>query len=358
MQITEADWDKYRKKQDSLTTEASDKMLQWLESKGGYFNVDEDELVSYAYALATKYGEGSASLAAQMYDEVAQVSNKILPSAEVAETANYNEIKRAYDAVTENVTTDEHIASIVGRAVKQAGADTTLKNAMRDGAQFAWIPSGDGCPYCISIAAQGWKYATKGTLQGNHAQHIHPNCMCEFAIRFDEKSNVKGYDPQKYRDMYYGAEGKTARDKINSMRRIQYQENKEKINAQKRANYAEKKNKTDYFVGPNQKVLPAIYKDWIGKNQMSNYLKSVKSEEAKRYIITDYRKSSFIGDGGTAAIRKFEIATGLNCGRNGGNHEKKVYDLIHQINKILLKNIPESDKIFLRKRLKELMDTI
>ena len=209
MQISEVDWERYRTKQYDLSTKASDLMLEWLESHGGYENIRIDALVDYAYALATKYGEGSASLAAQMYDDTARVSKVNVPSAEVAETASYRDIDRAIYAVTENLTTNERVASIVGRAVKQAGADTTMKNAIRDGAEFAWIPSGDGCPYCITIAANGWKKATKGTLEGNHASHIHPNCMCEFAIRFDGKSNVKGYDPKIYKDIYDKAEGST-----------------------------------------------------------------------------------------------------------------------------------------------------
>ena len=36
--------------------------------------------------------------------------------------------------------------------------------------------------------------------------------------------NVAGYDPDKYKKMYYGAEGRTPADKINAMRREQYAE--------------------------------------------------------------------------------------------------------------------------------------
>lgn len=242
MQISQADWNKYRKKQASLCEKAADKMVEWLESKGGYININTNEIVSYAYALSTKYGEGTASLAAQMYDDIARVSKKELPSAEVAQTASLGEIKRAVNAVTENVTTDKNVASVVSKSVKQAGADTMLKNAIRDGAQFAWVPGGDGCAYCLMIASKGWQNASKSVLSGNHAEHIHPNCMCEFVIRFDKDSGVKGYDPTEYKKVFEDAEGKTSSEKLNSIRRIQYQENKDKINAQKRENYAEKKN--------------------------------------------------------------------------------------------------------------------
>ena len=48
--------------------------------------------------------------------------------------------------------------------VKKAGIDTTLQNAYRDrpkkygkkrntGAQVAWVPSGDTCPFCLMLAS-------------------------------------------------------------------------------------------------------------------------------------------------------------------------------------------------------------
>ena len=40
--------------------------------------------------------------------------------------------------------------------------------------------------------------------------------------------------------MYYGAEGSTPEQRINSMRRQFYQQNKDEINAQKRAAYAKR----------------------------------------------------------------------------------------------------------------------
>ena len=112
--------------------------------------------------------------------------------------------------------------------------------------------------------------------------------------------------------------------------------------------------RVDFYTGKNGKSLEAKYKEWIGDNKYNEYLNNTKNEEVKKYIKQDYRPTSFIGDGGTADIRKFEIDTGLNCGRNGNNHAQKVTDLIRQINKILLKDIDENDKIFLEKQLKKL----
>lgn len=121
----------------------------------------------------------------------------------------------------------------VSRLVKQAGADTTLKNAIRDGAEWAWVPHGDTCPFCITLASNGWQRASKKALKGDHAQHIHAHCDCEYVIRFDSSTTVDGYDPDKYLEQYYAYGGD-----INAMRRTQYARDRDAINAQKRAAYA------------------------------------------------------------------------------------------------------------------------
>lgn len=75
---------------------------------------------------------------------------------------------------------------------------------------------------------------SKKALRNGHAEHIHAHCDCEYAVRFDGKSTVAGYDPDKYLEEYQAAGGD-----INAMRRMRYKENKEAINARKRELYAE-----------------------------------------------------------------------------------------------------------------------
>lgn len=143
-----------------------------------------------------------------------------------------------------NATKNQNPANLpngVSRLVKRAGADTTLKNAVRDGAEWAWVPHGDTCPFCITLASNGWQKASSKVLKGGHAEHIHANCDCEFAIRFDHNTTVAGYDPEKYLAQYNAAGGD-----INKMRRIDYAARKDAINAQKRAAYAARKNFSVY----------------------------------------------------------------------------------------------------------------
>lgn len=228
MQITANAWNEYITRLSRLNRKAGQLMRQYIDTHG---TADADALIAYAAALVTKYGEGSAELACQMYDALAEAANAGVPAAEPAEPADYGEVARMV-----NATKDQNPANLpngVSRLVKRAGADTTLKNAVRDGAEWAWVPHGDTCPFCITLASNGWQKASSKVLKGGHADHIHANCDCEFAIRFDHNTTVAGYDPDKYLAQYNAAGGD-----INKMRRVNYAANKERINAQKRAAYA------------------------------------------------------------------------------------------------------------------------
>ena len=235
MQITAKTWNEYVTRLSRLNRKAGQLMREYIGSRG---TENTDNLIAYAYGLVTKYGEGSAELACQMYDALAEAANAGVPAAEPATPADYGEVARMV-----NATKDQNPANLpngVSRLVKRAGADTTLKNAVRDGAEWAWVPHGDTCPFCITLASNGWQKASSKVLKGGHADHIHANCDCEFAIRFDHNTTVAGYDPEKYLAQYNAAGGD-----INKMRRVNYAANKERINAQKRAAYAARKLSTN-----------------------------------------------------------------------------------------------------------------
>ena len=236
--VSANDWAAYIRRLSALNEKAAEEMRDFVREHGF---ADMNALIDYAYALATKYGEGAAALSAAMYDAVAELSGKLFDPAVPAETASYSQVAKTVQGVAKTSRNPEEMGSAVGRLVKQAGADTTLQNAIRDGAEFAWVPSGDTCAFCITLASRGWQRASKKAVKGGHAEHIHSNCDCTYAIRFDGKGGVAGYDPDKYLRMYENAEGSTSREKINAMRRENYAEHKEEINAQKRAAYAERK---------------------------------------------------------------------------------------------------------------------
>ena len=230
MQISAKTWNEYVTRLSRLNQKAGQLMQECMTK---HPEADTEALIRYAYALVTKYGEGSAALACEMYDALAAAQGVTLPAAEPAPTATYGEVTGMVKATQDSPPS---LQQGVSRMVKQAGADTTVHNAIRDGAEWAWVPHGDACPFCRMLASNGWQRASKNLLKKGHAQHIHANCDCEFAVRFSRDFDVSGYDPEEYYRQY-----REAGSDINNWRRIDYAANRERINAQKRAAYAVKK---------------------------------------------------------------------------------------------------------------------
>lgn len=241
---------------------AGKKMMAYFNMIGGYPETYEEveEMIRYANLLVMRYGEASASVACEMYDALSALENANVLPAVPADLPSYGEVAKAVNG-TLKLGNIEIVAGAIERLVKMPGADTMLKNAIRDHAQYAWIPRGDTCAFCITLASNGWQDASADILDGGHAEHIHANCDCTFAIRHNSETKFPDYDPEKYREMYDNADissykwGSTNNDrnvekrhwqnlstaKINGMRREFYAKNKEKINAQKRAAYQKRK---------------------------------------------------------------------------------------------------------------------
>ena len=228
MQISKNSWKKYSKGQEQIRTKAADLMRAWIVKHG---IEDREAFVAYAAGLVDKYGEAAAAYACQMYDEIAEAEGADVAAAVPAEVATISEVAAAVNGALKTSVAGLLAVRAVERLVKQAGADTMLQNASRDSAEFAWIPDGGACPFCMGIGAEGWKLASKRVAEGQHADHIHASCNCEFAIRFNKGSNVSGYDPNVYKE-------KLAAQPENEIRREQDEENRAEINEQKRMVYA------------------------------------------------------------------------------------------------------------------------
>lgn len=254
MRISTRDWNKYINKLSAISKKAADEMTKYIQLNG-FSNTKA--LIDYAYALATKYGEGTASLSCLMYDAIAEMQKVSVPSAVPAATATYEETAKAINGCLKQSSSGQLLSQVTQRLVKQAGADTTLQNAQRDQAYYAWISSGDSCPYCLMISSMGWQRATRETANGSHADHIHANCDCQFCVDFKGNMNVSGYDPDEIASeildetgeydqyIFYRGNGRKSikgnREALNKMRRLRYKENADEINKQKREAYALRK---------------------------------------------------------------------------------------------------------------------
>ena len=289
MQITARTWNEYIARLSKLNEKAGQLMQEYVAAHG---TEDGPALIAYAHALVTKYGEGSAELACQMYDALAEASKANVPAAEPAATAEYGEVARMVNATKRQ--NPANLPNGVRRLVKRARADTTLHNAIRDGAEWAWVPHGDTCPFCIMLASNGWQKASAKLLKGGHASHIHANCDCEFAVRFDGSTTVAGYDPEKYLRQY-----RAAGSDVNAMRRIDYAAHRERINAQKRAAYAAR---TAYTNQAASAILDTSNK--IGVNPDVNYICDLNPEIYKVAVSTITTRHVIITDKQLEHIRE------------------------------------------------------
>lgn len=236
MRITQKAWDNYVKLLRKFSDRATNEMKAYLVTQDTLYSEGNitlyqyrENLIRYAYALATKYGEGAGAAACEMYDAVSALENANVPPALPARTATYGEVAKAVLG-TLKTGNDEIVSSAVGRQVKMVGVDTMMQNALRDGAEWAWIPRGDTCAFCLTLASRGWQKASKNAIKNGHAEHIHANCDCTYAVRFSDNVDVEGYDPELYRKMYYDApledgQAPNAKNRVNAMRRQFYKEN-------------------------------------------------------------------------------------------------------------------------------------
>ena len=248
MKLTVKAWENYINALARIDRASVDEMKRYLakiraEVNAGNITMDEgnQQIVDYAYAVATRYGEAGGALACEMYDAVARLQGAAVPPAVPASTATYGETAKTVYGIRLQSSNDEMVAAGVSRLVKLVSADTMQQNAIRDGAEWAWIPNGDTCAFCITLASRGWQKASKKAIKNGHAEHIHSNCDCTYAVRFNDKLDVEGYDPEKYLDMYYGTDESTPDARINAMRREFYAKNRDRINAQKRSAYARRR---------------------------------------------------------------------------------------------------------------------
>ena len=233
-------WEKYVGRLRKCSETAADKVLEFWEANPPVTARDWQALIGFLYDVQQKYGEAAAEASCEFYEAVADAYGKRVLAAIPAPTASYGETAAAVRAAG-SAGNGKLVANVADRLVKRAGVDTVLNNAERDGAEFAWVPHGDTCAFCITLASRGWqKQSARG--KNGHASHVHANCDCTYAIRFGGRGGVEGYDPNEYYEKYKNASASNnPSDKINAMRRANYAENADEINAQKRAAYSARK---------------------------------------------------------------------------------------------------------------------
>lgn len=248
MVIKQSTWRRYIGLLRSINDRASADVQNWINKYavddtghivmniGDIVDEDGNTFIDYCYLVTQEYGNASAAVSAQMYDALAEIEGANVPPAEMAGNASYHDVAKTVNGVLKTSHNINEMTGAVSRLVKKTGCDTTLQNAYRDRAQFAWIPTGDTCAFCLALASNGWVNVSARRIKKGypHAEHIHSNCDCTYAIRFNSDTDVEGYDPGKYDSMFYEAEERAedegyttgrwnmSKDNVNALRRMQY----------------------------------------------------------------------------------------------------------------------------------------
>lgn len=252
--ISSQAWLNYINRLNGIDRQARSELRQWIKTYG----VDEEgnllDNITYAvdgfdrtfpevcYEIVSKYSDASGALSAAMYDAIAEFEEAFVPAAEMVTNVTLDDMYKTVNGVLKTSRNVDEMTGAVTRYVKKASCDTMLQNAYRDRAQYAWIPSGDTCAFCLALAAQGWVNVSVQKIRKGypHAEHVHSNCDCNYVVRFNKDTEVEGYNPQEYVDKFYeardwseehggeypgfGWNGKNffREDALNAMRRMQY----------------------------------------------------------------------------------------------------------------------------------------
>ena len=246
MRISRSAWRKYQDAHRSL----QDAAKQELEAYFDTLPWDTDErralelLQARAIELAERYGTADALLSSAFYVETMAAQGMPVDDAELSQTALLYVGDDVVGAVAK-AKTPETAKSLASAAlsghVKRAGIETMRSAAIRDRAMWAWACIGDTCAFCRAVGSRGWQQASRSILAGNHAEHIHDNCDCQFVVKAPGQTlEIEGYDPDALLKEYESMEGKTSKDIINAMRRNDYTpEFAEQRNARRRELYAQ-----------------------------------------------------------------------------------------------------------------------
>ena len=237
-------WREYVDAHARIQSAARDELVAFFDTLP--WGVDDDgalaALVDRAVEIAEVYGLADATLSAGFYDELMASYGATLPPAEVV-TSNAQFVAEDVAGAVSGATSTESARSMSGGAVaghvKRAGVETMRNAASRDGAMWAWVCIGDTCAFCRVLGSNGWQEASRSVRAGNHAEHIHDKCDCQFVVKPKGASlEIEGYDPDALYDEYKDADGRNSKDKINAMRRASYtEEYAEQRNARRRELY-------------------------------------------------------------------------------------------------------------------------
>lgn len=226
-----------------------------------------EQLTQLADDILASYGDAAATVSANLYAEIAEMSGILHGGVQIADPMAHDRVKRKIEKLLDQYQAEdffdyegflEALKSMIRSAVRgQAGrtiTDQVDKDAERYGARYARVPMGaETCAWCIMLASQGFVYKSEksATFKKNKktgiraSEHFHDNCDCIVVPVFGNNPEIEGYDHREYLAIYEKYQSRGPGDNtvatLNNMRRGMYDKYKDRRNLLRRQNYARKK---------------------------------------------------------------------------------------------------------------------
>ena len=187
-----------------------------------------DALVEFVPILVREYGDLSAVVAAEWYEEVRarEIGGRYAArlGALTADEAVVGGVRYAAGHLwTDNPQqTLSVLAGAVDRYVRYGGRDAVARNVATDPRRprYARIPGGGkSCAFCTMLASRGFVYHSQKTA--GEFDHYHDDCRCTVVMSWDrDKPHIEGYDPDALYEMYKAARGKDYYDTADILARM------------------------------------------------------------------------------------------------------------------------------------------
>lgn len=149
----------------------------------------------------------------------------------------HNNAGRTIDDLWPTFADEERALEYVQNLVQTVGRMTMQRAVANDPTKPRWarVPRGaKTCAFCLMLASRGFSYLSEDTA-GRQMQY-HADCDCDIVPSWGS-SKLKGYDPDKYREMYQAAKAAAGddgdwRDTLAQLRRIYHDEVNDGVTAQ------------------------------------------------------------------------------------------------------------------------------
>lgn len=164
--------------------------------------------------LVNAYGPISATLAADYYDQIRELSSANgrylaspggqVESAKVVSSSNWAAQPLFGEEPLEAVALARYLGS-VQRYVQDYGRQSLVENAKRDPAKprYARVPDANPCAFCRLLASRGAVYESELSAGERGVNDFHDDCDCQIVPSFADDDLP--YDPQKYLNQYLDA---------------------------------------------------------------------------------------------------------------------------------------------------------